>query len=147
MQTRERPHSYSGGYFFRMAQKTDKNPKGITMFSVAVCFGPAATVWALLYKEEEGATKVFDSLNDAIAVGGSVGGSDDFGQKFVWAGEQLHGVMFEDLELSQLGQIERGLHQARVQAKAQTRAAGDPTIKASMMAQGPAAFMPGIPRQ
>ena len=54
------------------------------------------------------------------------------------------GMMFEDLDKSMLAHVERGLHNARTQAKAQQQAMSDPVLKtAAMTAQrGPAIYDP-----
>lgn len=110
------------------------------MHSLTICFGPSNTVWNLLYKEGEKAALVY---NDWLTQGGAViAATDDFGQTIAFTREQVHGMLLEDLEQSQMAQVERGLHNARTQAKAQTRALADPSLAASMRAQGPAVHSP-----
>jgi len=50
--------------------------------------------------------------------------------------------MLEDMEKSKLAHIERGLHQARTQAKAQQAATQDPVLKSAAMMRGPAMIDP-----
>jgi hypothetical protein len=76
-------------------------------------------------------------------------GSDDFGQIYTLPIDSIHGMMLEDMSLSSEARIERGLDQARSQAKAQERAMADPALMASMRRgqQGPAVLNPsGLPR-
>lgn len=116
------------------------------MHSLTICFGPTGTVWTLLYKTEEKAGECYGAYTDAKLnkAYGPLIGSDDFGQAFSLDIDQIHGMLLEDMDLSQMAQVERGLHQARSQAKAQTRAMQDPVIKESLRAQqmGPAVMSP-----
>jgi len=115
------------------------------MHSLTIWFGPAAVFCQLLFKTEEKAALAYNAyvdFNVSDGISGSLIGSDDFGQSFAFDLKAVSGVLLEDLDQSQLGQIERGLHNARSQAKAQTRAMSDPALKASMMAQGPAVHSP-----
>lgn len=117
------------------------------MHSLTICFGPTGTIWTLLYKTEEKAGQCYGAYTEAKVLGkdgGPLIGSDDFGQAFSLDITQIHGVLLEDMDLSQMAQVERGLHQARAQAKAQTRAMADPVIKESLRAQqqGPAVMSP-----
>lgn len=118
------------------------------MYSISICFGPAATVWNLLYKDEPRARAALAEATRAEKETTAVV-TDDFGQQLTVCAGQIHALLFEDLDQSQLGQIERGLHNARVQAKAQDRALTDPTISQSLRrSQGPAVMTPfgGAPR-
>lgn len=115
------------------------------MFSVTVCFGPTGTLWNFLFKTEEKAQGIYNSYVDHKVNNAEFGcliGTDDFGQAFAFDLPLINGVMLENLDESQQGQIERALHNARSQGKAQQRAAGDPTIRAAMMTQGPAVQSP-----
>lgn len=107
------------------------------MYSISICFGPAATVWNLLFKTEESANAAYAELPK-----GDV--TDDFGQKVCIAFTSIHGLLLEALDASQLGQVERGVHNARSQAKAQERAMSDPVISQSLrrQQQGPAVMAP-----
>jgi hypothetical protein len=112
------------------------------MHSISICFGPTGTIWNLLYKSEETMKAAWEKLENRETPRLVIG--DDFGQNLAIVRDQLHAFLIEDLDVSQLAQIERGLHQARSQAKAQTRAMEDPTIKESLRRQqmGPAVMAP-----
>lgn len=116
------------------------------MFSLTICFGPAATIWTMLFKEEEKAATFYDAyINTPVSHTDDripLTVTDDFGQRAVIDLNQIHSVMLEDMEVSQMAAIERGLHQARTQAKAQSRAMADPALKAAMLGQGPAVHSP-----
>lgn len=113
------------------------------MYSLTICFGPAATTWVLLFKEEEKAKALWNLLIQPEDV--SVAATDDFGQQVFVHANKVSGMMLEDMELSQQAAIERGLHQARSQAKAQKLAMADPVIASSLRQQqmGPAVLGPG----
>lgn len=120
------------------------------MFSISINHGPAGTVWNLLFKTEEGAKAVYNTYVSArmeaiLPATAPIIGADDFGQAYALPLDQINSMMFEDLDLSQQGQIERGLHNARTQAKAQQRAMGDATLRTAAMAQGPAVLSGGMP--
>jgi hypothetical protein len=103
------------------------------MHQLTVTFGPAGTTWAFLYKDGDIAHKAAEQLalpQESIYI------ADDFGQRANIKYREIWGFMVEDLELSKLGHIERGLHQARTQAKAQQMAQADPVIKAAAMGRG-----------
>jgi hypothetical protein len=114
------------------------------MHSVTIYFGPANTPLILLFKEEEKAKNIYNDYVSSVLAGCSAGGAvigvDDFGQAAALPFAQVNGILLDDMDLSQQAYIERGLHNARAQAKAQQRAAGDPTIRAA--AQGPAVMSP-----
>jgi hypothetical protein len=115
------------------------------MFSLTICFGPANTPWILLFKEEEKAKTVYnDYVSSKIegALDGALIAADDFGQAIAMPISKINGMMLDDMDQSQLAYIERGLHNARAQAKAQQRAGADPTLRAAAMSQGPAALTP-----
>jgi hypothetical protein len=69
---------------------------------------------------------------------------DDFGQRFIIDRASVAGISFEDLDKSMLAHIQRGLHNARTQAKAQQIAMNDPVLKTAAMTrgQGPGVFDP-----
>lgn len=117
------------------------------MHSLTICFGPTGTVWTLLFKEEEKARTAYVALDKPTNTANffeNVFLNDDYGQELQIRLGEIKGVLLEDMDLSQLAQVERGLHQARSQAKAQTRAMQDPVIKESLRAQqqGPAVMSP-----
>lgn len=112
------------------------------MHSLTIVFGPVATTWVLMFKERDKADEAFataDAAKELFRL------TDDFGQYVQLRSDQLHGMMLEDLDLSQDAFIERGLHNARSQAKAQEKAMTDPKLMAMMrrQGQGPAVLQPG----
>lgn len=115
------------------------------MHSISICFGPQGTVWNLLFKTEERMKEAWSAIAAPEGTPSFIIG-DDFGQSLAVVREQIHAFLAEDLDQSQLGQIERGLHNARTQARANQRAMGDPTIKTAAMSQGPAVLNGGVPR-
>lgn len=118
------------------------------MFSLSIAFGGGtATIWALLYKTEEKANDHFNFLKSQIIPGEFIQLQDDFGQSFCISRANIVAVMFEDLEQSKLGQIERGLHQARTHAKGQQMASADPTLRTAAMTAGPSVLNGNFGRQ
>ena len=115
------------------------------MFSLTIVFGPAATAWTLMFKDEKAATAAFSAIDKTAEF--TI--RDDFGQQLSIEAGALHGAMLENMSESAEARIERGLDQARSQAKAQERAMADPALMASMRRtqQGPAVLQPGgMPR-
>lgn len=109
------------------------------MFSLTITFGPGPTAWGLLFKTEESANAAFSQT----AFGpGNIDISDDFGQRATIAREAINGAMLEDMTQSQLGTIERSMHEARTRAKVQGRAMNDPELRTTMQARGPAIHTP-----
>ena len=117
------------------------------MISLTIVFGPGPMVWTLMFKTEEHANKCLESYanpSSFIAV-------DDFGQQCVIQGQEIHGIMLENLDQSKFAHIERALHQARTKIAADKLAEADPTIReAARRQQGgmpmiqPMGAMPGI---
>jgi hypothetical protein len=104
-------------------------------------------VWSMLYKDEKRAmlaeallTNNHRPLNIAEP-GSQIVITDDFGQEAHVLPKSLHGWMLEDLDLSKLAHIEKGIHNAHTQADYNKRAQSDPALRAG--AQGPAIFSPG----
>lgn len=115
------------------------------MHSLTICFGPTGTVWVALFKDAEKAQSVHDSVGGTGAPGSALLSlTDDFGQQLSIRADQIHGMLLDDMDQSLMAQVERGLHQARAQAKAQDRAMADPAIKESLRRQqmGPAVMSP-----
>jgi len=117
-----------------MGAKTKR--KGTLMYCLTICFGPAATTWALMFKTEEKAIQALQFINEHVD--GNF--TDDFGQTIALKTSELHGVMLEDLSLSKLAHIERALHQARMQAEGQKMAQTDPALMHA--ARGPNIISP-----
>ncbi len=101
------------------------------MFSLTIVFGPGPMVWTLMYKTEESAREIKQTLrsntNDDHAMITYI--ADDFGQECELVTNEIKGWMLEDLEQSRLAHIERALHQARTQAKGAEIADSDPVLK------------------
>jgi len=100
------------------------------MYCLTICFGPAATTWALMFKTKEEAQTQYDHVTTVLEETDSnrVVLTDDFGQRTSLDSNTVHGVMLEDLSLSKLAHIERALHQARMQAEGQKMAQTDPAL-------------------
>lgn len=105
------------------------------MFSVSVWFGTKDTALAFMFKNELPARQVYTKL---LAPDGEILTeiADDFGQVASFNAEHIHAVLFEDMDLSSGAGIERGLHNARTQAKGNQLASMDPTLKAAGMLGG-----------
>ena len=103
------------------------------------------TVWAFLFKEKEPAeiatgavraaisankTDTFGNLAEAVSI------EDDFGQNALMAVASIHGVMIEDMDLTQEAMIKLHLHNSHTQIKAQQRVQSDATIKAAQIGNG-----------
>lgn len=96
------------------------------MHSITIVFGPAGTQWSFMFTAKNTADKAFATIEGNTPI---VKIYDDFGQHAIFKAEDIHGVLSEDLDLSANGMIERGLHQARTNAKGQSRAQNDPALK------------------
>ena len=110
------------------------------MHMLTVVFGPTSTSLAFLFRDAEQARAEFQSLEDAIAVGVEdifVVINDEFGQHAAIRVKSLNGVLLEDMEQSKLAHIERGLHNARTQARANQAAQSDPVLKSAMAGMAP----------
>lgn len=114
------------------------------MFLLTIVFGTSPVPWGFLFKEEEKAQQAFDHVVLCKQTPDSrIGIEDDFGQKASLDTDKIQGFMLEDMEKSKLANIERGLHQARTQAKAQQQAQQDPVLRAAQLgAASPAVLSP-----
>jgi hypothetical protein len=115
------------------------------MYSLTIHFGPNAITWALLFKEESNAGKIYNAFVDYKinnAKNGVLIGSDDFGQAFAIPFDEIRGIMLEDLDLTNEAKIIRSLDNARSEIKARQRAATDPTIRTGMQQQGTSVLTP-----
>ncbi len=112
------------------------------MFCITVALKDNPATWTLLFQKEESAMTSW-ALLQLPGSSGIVSLADDFGQTALVQQTCVAGAMFEDLDKSMLAHVERGLHNARTQAKAQQLALNDPVLKtAAMTRQGPALFDP-----
>lgn len=118
------------------------------MFSITFVIGGGFISWRLLFQSEENARKAWTAAHEAYHRNGLAVGrlelTDDFGQELNVVAQDLHGCMLEDMTKSQLATIEIMLHNARVQSKANSRAAGDPALRP--MNSGIVPFNGGFPR-
>lgn len=110
------------------------------MFSLTISFGPAATMWTLMWRDKEKAEAAYAQLTR----GQGITAADEFGQTANISASEIHGAMLEDMELSKLAHIERALHQARMQAQGQQAAESDAVLRTQRFKQGPAVLVPGM---
>lgn len=109
------------------------------MYSLSICFGPTGMTWAFLFKEKEQAETAYEK---AIWDHEFFWISDDFGQKGWFVRSSTHGVMLEDLDLTDEAKILRSLANARNEVKARQRAATDPVIRTAAQQGGPSVLTP-----
>lgn len=118
------------------------------MFSLTIVFGPVPTPWVLLFKTKEAldtALQAYRSDKTTSFESGDLAITDDYGATVSLRRTSIHGIMAEDMELSKMNAIERGLHQARTQARAEQMASSDPILKAASMRHGGNAMLsPGF---
>ena len=111
------------------------------MFSLTICFGPAATSWALMFKTKAAADEVWTTIRTSDPFT-AVAHTDDFGQTCFVTKQGVHGLMLEDLDLTKQAHIQRALHHAHMQAEGQSAAAADPVLR-SQAHRGPSILAPG----
>ena len=108
----------------------------VGLFSVAICFGPNATLWGLTFKTWEAADSVAIAVKDAMETGNILSIADDFGQATCIRGIAISGVLVEDMKATVEAQVLRGVHHARGQAEVQAAAQADPIIRRHMLMSG-----------
>jgi hypothetical protein len=115
------------------------------MYSLTICFGPTATAWAYLFKDEEKASHLYNEYVN-YKVGGNKGGTligaDDFGQAFAIPFDEIRGVQVEDLDQIKQARIERSLVDAQAQALFNQRASTDPVVRQAMQQRGAPILQP-----
>ncbi len=113
------------------------------MFCITIALKDNPAVWTLMFQSEEVAKTAWQKYA-TCTTDGQFSITDDFGQTAAVHHSCVAGAMLEDLDKSMLAHVERGLHNARTQAKAQQQAMSDPVLKtAAMTAQrGPAIYDP-----
>lgn len=113
------------------------------MYCISIKFENEPSTWTLLYQNEDSAKIAWRSYLSAI-VNDVITLDDDFGQTANFSRSSVAGAMFEDMDKSMLAHVERGLHNARTQAKAETIALNDQGLKSAALAKqrGPAIFSP-----
>ena len=115
------------------------------MFCVNIAVGNSC--WRLLFRDEEKAKAVFESLKPLPIGTKTINAEDDFGQICTITVESTHGLLFEDLDKAKMANVELFLHQQRVQNMAQKAAQSDPGLRANSLMNGPAMLNPmGMPR-
>ena len=112
------------------------------MHMLTVVFGPTSTSLAFLFRNEEHALTELESIKNALKLFGETEHTfafidDDFGQHAAIRLKSLHGFLLENMEESKLAHIERGLHNARTQARANQAAQSDPVLKSAMAGMSP----------
>jgi hypothetical protein len=97
------------------------------MHSITVVFGPASLRFMFKSKEKAEALRSFrvDHPTQDMII------DDDFGQHAEIRSASIHGVIFEDMDLSRLAGVEAMLHEARTRAVAQQRAQSDSALRAA----------------
>ena len=110
------------------------------MFCISIPIENTQLVWTLLYDSEDAANAAWSKMTDAGTETAIV--SDDYGQVARIDRAHVAVALFENLEKSKQGHVQRALHNARTQASADQMAVNDPVLKAARMMQGPAVFNP-----
>ena len=104
------------------------------MYSLTICFGPAATTWAFLFKEKDAAESVRDSVEFNVRNNAGSGIVDDFGQ-YALINLPIHGLCLEDLDQTEAARIQRSLAEERTKVKLMDAAKADPVIGAAILRQ------------
>ena len=111
----------------------------------------AGNVWALLFKEKDGAEKSeesalaflrMQSFSQTTAGERVLTLEDDYGQRAHVVAGSLGAVLVEDLDLTQEAMIKLHLHNQHTNIKAQTRVQNDPQLKAAALGQRAPMFDP-----
>lgn len=99
------------------------------MHVLSIAIGSAQ--WSLHFKTAEAAQSAQKKINPGVnAPGAAVEITDDFGQLFRGAHQHVHGMMVEDFDVANNIRGERWISEQREQAKAMSKAANDPQLKA-----------------
>jgi hypothetical protein len=112
--------------------------KGTMMHCLTICFGPAGTTWALMFKTKEAAEAAY--AREWVTPGLGIEVVDDFEQNITIKTDDVHAVMLEDMSLSKLAHIERALHNVRTQAEGNKMAQADPALQ--HLTRGPGIISP-----
>lgn len=99
------------------------------MHTISVWFGQSPMPWTLVYNDHEKADTQYRNFLNPDVPATTVEFSDDYGQKLFLDRTNVLGVLLEDIKQSALAKIEMGLHNARTQAQAQSRAQGDQVLR------------------
>lgn len=112
------------------------------MYSVSVLFGSGSASWIFMFKSKEAA----EAARDLVLTGNEELASiaDDFGQCAHFRPESMTGILVEDMSATAEASIARGLHQAKMQARANDLANADPALLAAAARQrGGGILQPG----
>jgi hypothetical protein len=107
------------------------------MFNLTICFGPAGTIWAFLFKYKADATRIETSAKVFWATRDGFDIEDDFGQSAMFRSADIHAILLEDLDQIEQARIQRALADERVKAKFMQAAKSDATIRQAMQEQTP----------
>lgn len=114
------------------------------MYSISISFGPVGTTWRLLFKSKENFEEMAAGISDVITKNQFpehlLELADEYGQKLSVRHEQIHAIMYEDLDQAQLAQVEMTHREARTQNLARQRVEGDPSTRGSV--RGPSVITP-----
>ena len=110
------------------------------MFSLTIALRDNPNVWTLLYQKEETARASFRILT----AGQFFEITDDFGQTAFLPTNSHCAALLEDLDKSALAHIERALHNARTNHKANSRAQSDPMLRSANVSRGPDVLQPMV---
>ncbi len=114
------------------------------MHRLTIIFGAAGINWAFLFRQKETADACIEARLASPANNWVI--TDDFGQHAEIKSSEVLGYMLEDMNLSRMAAVETGLHQARVQAKAQEMAKSDPILRTAMRGNSPGVLTPHFPQ-
>lgn len=114
------------------------------MFCITIKFKNEPSSWTLLYNSDEAMRAAWSRSSRETDSGMHYILADEFGQECSIPTACVAAVMLEDLNKSMLAHVERAIHNARTQAKAQQLALSDPVLKTAAMTRGqsPAMFSP-----
>lgn len=105
------------------------------MHSLTIVFGASTPVlWTMLYQSEERAKAAYDKVlsskgPSAFGTNQLVTIEDDFSQSACIESATIHGFMIEDMDKSQLGQVEKALHDRRAQVRFEALVNADPGLR------------------
>jgi hypothetical protein len=101
------------------------------MHSLTIVFGTSTPVmWTLLFQEEGNAKVAFKAILDAKNIGHDrIELADDFSQKVAIETAAINGFMIEDMDKSQLGQLEKAMHDRRGAVKMEQLVNSDPSLR------------------
>lgn len=99
------------------------------MFCITIKFKNEPSAWTLVYHSDEAMRQAWKQASTETDAGMHYVLADEFGQECSVPVTCVAGVILEDLDKSILAHVERGLHNAHIQATADKTALNDPTLK------------------